>query len=174
MDAEEAWLADLEDEEPPEEEPEYWEDDELTPEELTAWADAAEAASVIPAPAPAPQPDGGVPDLIGAVLDASGDPALMTDGDLLTSLASWHAVASRAVARELRATEELLRRRRPRVWDRRADRAETVREDLDGGADEQGPDRVMPAVVPSREAAAEVALALTATEYSAQAQVELT
>jgi hypothetical protein len=174
LDAEEAWLADLEDEEPPEDEPEYWEDDELTPEELTAWSDAMQAASVIPAPAPAPQPDGGVPDLIGAVLDASGDPALMTDGDLLTSLASWHAVASRAVARELRATEELLRRRRPRVWDRRADRAETVREDLDGGADEQGPDRVMPAVVPSREAAAELALALTATEYSAQAQVELT
>ncbi len=175
VDAEEAWLADLEDEEePPEEEPEYWEDDELTPQELTAWADAAEAASVIPAPAPAAQPDGGVPDLIGAVLDAGGDPALMTDGDLLTSLADWHAVASRAVARELRATEELLRRRRPRVWDRRADRAETIREDLDGGADEQGPDRVMPAVVASREAAAEVALALTATEYSAQAQVELT
>jgi hypothetical protein len=174
VDAEEAWLADLEDEEPPEEEPEYWEDDELTSEELTAWADAAEAASVIPAPAPAPQPDGGVPDVIGAVLDASGDPALMTDGDLLTSLASWHAVASRAVARELRATEELLRRRRPRVWDRRADRAETRREELDGRADEEGPDRVMPAVVPSREAAAEIALALTATEYSAQAQVELT
>jgi hypothetical protein len=173
VDAEEAWLADLEDEEePPEEEPEYWEDDEFTPEELTAWSDAMRAASVIPAPAP--QPDGGVPDVIGAVLDASGDPALMTDGDLLTSLASWHAVASRAVARELRATEELLRRRRPRVWDRRADRAETVREDLDGGADEEGPERVMPAVVPSREAAAEVALALTATEYSAQAQVELT
>ncbi len=173
MDAEEAWLADLEDEEePPEDEPEYWEDDELTPQELTAWADAAEAASVIPAPAA--QPDGGVPDLIGAVLDAGGDPALMTDGDLLTSLADWHAVASRAVARELRATEELLRRRRPRVWDRRADRAQTVREDLDGGADEQGPERVMPAVVASREAAAEVALALTATEYSAQAQVELT
>ena len=158
--------------EPPEEEPEYWEDDELTPQELTAWADAMEAASVIPAPAA--QPDGGVPDLVGAVLDAGGDPALMTDGDLLTSLADWHAVASRAVARELRATEELLRRRRPRVWDRRADRAETTREDLDGGADEQGPDRVMPAVVASREAAAEVALALTATEYSAQAQVELT
>ncbi len=173
MDADQAWMDDLEDEEePPEDEPEYWEDDELTPQELTAWADAMQAASVIPAPAP--QPDGGVPDLIGAVLDAGGDPALMTDGDLLTSLADWHAVASRAVARELRATEELLRRRRPRVWDRRADRAETTREDLDGGADEQGPDRVMPAVVASREAAAEVALALTATEYSAQAQVELT
>jgi len=99
LDAEEAWLADLEDEEPPEDEPEYWEDDELTPEGLTAWADEMQAASVIPAPAPAPQPEGGVPDLVGAVLDASGDPALMTDGDLLTSLASWHAVASRAVAR---------------------------------------------------------------------------
>ena len=158
--------------EPPEDEPEYWEDDELTPEELTAWADEMQAASVIPAPAP--QPDGGVPDLVGAVLDASGDPALMTDGDLLTSLAGWHAVASRAVARELRATEELLRRRRPRVWDRRADRAETVREDLDGGPDEDGPERVMPVVVASRAAASEVALALTATEYSAQAQVELT
>jgi len=172
LDADQTWMNDLEDEEPPEDEPEYWEDDELTPQELTAWADAAEAASVIPPPAP--QPDGGVPDVIGAVLDASGDPALMTDGDLLTSLASWHAVASRAAARELRATEELLRRRRPRVWDRRADRTETVREDLDGGPDEQGPDRVMPAVVPSREAAAEIALALTATEYSAQAQAELT
>jgi hypothetical protein len=170
---EEAWLADLEDEEPPEEEPEFWEDDELTAEELTAWADAMEAASVIPVAVS--RPDGGVPDLIDAVLDASGDPALMTDADLLTSLASWHAVASRAVARELRATEELLRRRRPRVWDRRADRAETVREDLDGAVDAQGPEqRAMPAVVPSREAAQEVAMALTATEYWAQAQVQLT
>ena len=115
-----------------------------------------------------------MPDVVAAVLEAGGDPALMTDADLLGSLAGWHAVAARAVARELRATEELLRRRRPRVWDRRADRAETVREDLDGAADEQGPERVMPAVVASREAASEVALALTATEYSAQAQVELT
>jgi len=180
LDAEEAWMADLEDEEPPEDEPEYWEDDELTPEELTAWADAVEAAERTAPPAAAPdeigpRPDGSMPDLIGAVLDASGDPALMTDADLLGSLAGWHAVAARATARELRATEELLRRRRPRVWDRRADRAESRREERDGVIPgEPGPERAMPAVVPSREAASELALALTFTEYSAQAQVELT
>jgi hypothetical protein len=177
VDAEEAWLADLEDEEPPEDEPEYWEDDELTPEELTAWADAMEAAERT-APTPddgRPRPEGGVPDLVVAALEAGGDPALMTDADLLGSLAGWHAVAARAVARELRATEELLRRRRPRVWDRCADRAESRREDLNEVVPaEPGPERVMPAVVPSREAASELALALTFTEYSAQAQVELT
>jgi hypothetical protein len=196
VDAEQAWMADLEDEEEPEPDLEYWEDDELTPEELTAWQDAmlaveqADRARGCPRPA-APgavggwdqadrsdgagsRAEGSVPDLIGAVLDAGGEPALMTDAALLESLAGWHAVAARAAARELRATEELLRRRRPRVWDRRADRAESRREDLDGGVDPAAPGRVMPAVVPSREAASEVAMALTATEYSAQAQVELT
>jgi hypothetical protein len=201
---EQAWMADLEDEEEPEPDLEYWDDDELTPQELTAWQDTMQAAEQAdrarrgPDPAACgpdgavPADEGNLPDLIVAAVTAGGDPALMTDAELIESLAGWHAVAARAAGRELRATEELLRRRRPRVWDRRADRAESRREELDGADGGQpdgpgpagatagpagataGPERVMPAVVPSREAAAEVALALTATEYSAQAHVELT
>ena len=67
MDADQAWMDDLEDEEePPEDEPEYWEDDELTPQELTAWADAMQAASVIPAPAAATRRGRAGPDRRGA------------------------------------------------------------------------------------------------------------
>ena len=191
MDVGRDWLAELEDMDEPEEEMEYWEDEELTPEELAQWSDmdAAEDARGMgqrlegesSEPGPRWQTEGSLPDLIAAVLSASGDPTLMTDADLVNSLAGWHAIASRAVGRELRATEELLRRRKPRVWDRRADRAESRREELDGvipggpSAPDgvEVPERPMPAVVPSREAAAEISLALTATEYSAQVQAEL-
>jgi Domain of unknown function (DUF222) len=175
MDAEQAWNAEFDE---PDDEPEYWEEDELTPAE---WLGAES-----PEPATSPQAEGGVPDLIAAVLASGGDPALMTDAELVESLAGWHAVAARAAGRELRATEELLRRRKPRLWDRRTDRAETRREELDGaqagpsstlGARKsqgaEAPERVMPSVVASREAAAEIALVLTATEYGAQAQAEL-
>jgi hypothetical protein len=37
VDAEQGWIADLEDEEEPQPDIEYWEDGDLTPEELTAW-----------------------------------------------------------------------------------------------------------------------------------------
>src|SRR5215469_4319388 len=146
MDGEPAWMAELEDEEPPEDEGEYWEDDELTPEELSAWFGAGPG---VPEPEPGPElsAEGNVPDLIAAVLGAAGDPALMSDADLVDSMAGWHAVAARAIARELRSTEELLRRRRPRVWDRRADRAEGRREELDGDQGVEVPERGMPAVV---------------------------
>jgi Domain of unknown function (DUF222) len=153
MDAEQAWNAESENLDEPDEEPEYWEEDELTP-----------AERLDPEMAASPQPDGGVPDLIAAVLASGGDPALMTDAELVESLAGWHAVAARAAGRELRATEELLRRRKPRAWDRRTERAETNREQVDGA---------MPTVRPSREAAAEIAMALTATDYSAHVQAEL-
>jgi hypothetical protein len=146
------------------EEPQYWEDDEAP--------DAGEPGGWPASGSPASE--GGVPDLIGAVLDAGGDPALMSDADLVQSLAGWHAVAARAAARELRATQELLRRRKPRIWDRRADRTRSSREEADGAPPADAfAGRAMPTVVPSREAAAEIALALTATEYSAQAQAEL-
>jgi hypothetical protein len=191
MDVEPAWSADPEDLDEPEDEPEYWDAEELMLEELSAWQDAMEAAEradrarkspgpdaagqKVDGPEAWPRSEGNVPDLIAAVIGAAGDPALMTDADLVESLAGWHAVAARVAGRELRATEELLRRRRPRVWDRRADRTETRREEADGAdtTQEQAPERAMPAVVPSREAAEEVALALTATEYAAQAQVQL-
>ncbi len=180
MDIEHAWDARLEDLEEAEEEPEYWEDDELTPEELTRLY-ATTADDGVPGSGgqrTAVATEGGLPDLVTAVLAAGGEPALMTDEQLLDSLAGWHAVASRAAGRELRATEELLRRRKPRVWDRRADRAETRREYLDGAVagkpgETEAPERVMPAVVVSREAVSEIAFALTVTEYSAHAQAEL-
>ena len=187
MDGRQAWKADFDDvDEPEEEQSDYWEDDELTAAELAYWFDApreaesaysADECSVVDAPESGcrPRAEGSVPDLIEAVLAASGDPALMTDADLVQSLAAWRAVASRASGRELRATEELLRRRKPRIWDRRADRIARTRAERDGAAPDgaQEPEPVMPAVVASREAAAEIALALTATEYAATAQAEL-
>lgn len=191
MDVEQAWKTELEDLSEPEEELEYWEDDDLTPDELTRWYGSTHTSEPMETESPGlvawPPAEGSVPDLIAAVLASGGDPALMSDAELVDALAGWHAVASRAVGRELRATEELLRRRKPRVWDRRADRAETRREELDGvspgeplsGTDASAssgmtaPERAMPAVVPSREAAAEIAMALTATEYAAQVQTEL-
>ncbi len=145
-------------------EPLLWEDDELTPEELArlyALEDADDSAA-----------DDGTADVVAAVLAAAGDPVAMSDAELIESLAGWHAVAARAQGRELRATAELLRRRRPRVWDRRADRAETRREEL-GGAAADEPERAMPAVIPSREAAEEIALALTVTGYAADVQAQL-
>lgn len=188
MDAEQAGMAEPGDVDEPEEEgPEYWEDDELTPEEMAGWfgrandGEAARAAgewSVVDAAGPAlrAQGEGSVPDLVAAVLAASGDPALMSDADLVRSLAAWHGVASRAEGRELRATVELLRRRRPRAWDRRADRTGNARQEPWGagpGVLEGAPGRAAPAVAASREAAAEIALALTATGYAAHAQAEL-
>ncbi len=184
MDVEQAFDKRLEDVEEPGEEIDYWEDDELTPEELT-WLFGSTPDDGGGPPAGgglmAAAAEAGVPDLVTAALAVGGDPALMTDAELLESLAGWHAVAARAAGREMRATEELLRRRKPRVWDRRADRAETEREQLDGvvpgepgePGGVESPERVMPAVVASREATAEIAMALTATEYSAQAQAEL-
>ncbi len=146
MDAGQGWMAELDDLDEPEEESEFWEDEELTPGELASWFGAVHRAgdarvagerSIADAGEPGGQPraEGGVPDLIGEVLGAGGDPALMTDADLVRSLSAWHAVASRAAGRELRATEELLRRRKPRVWDRRADRAQSAREDPAEGQD---------------------------------------
>jgi Domain of unknown function (DUF222) len=160
VDAEQAWMAELDDlDEPPDE-------------ELTSWFDSVDEGGACPAGERSIlDAEGSVPDLIAAVLEASGEPALMTDADLVDSLAAWHAIASRAVGRELRATVELLRRRKPRVWDRRSDR--TGAPDGADRADAEEPEPVMPAVVASREAAAEIALALNATEYSAYAQAGL-
>ncbi len=151
-------------------EPPVWEDDELTAGELAALrvlegeaagggllGDAAEA---------------GVPDVVEAVLGAAGEPGLLSDAELVGSLAAWHAVAARAQGRELAATAELLRRRPPRRWDRRSDRAEPEREELNGEA-AGGPGRARPVIVASREAAEEIALALTVTGYAAQVQAEL-
>jgi Domain of unknown function (DUF222) len=174
MDTGQAWsvgVADLE-------EPDLWEDDELTPEELARLYALEDDPVGAPAPVASPEPaapDGEVPDLLAAVLAASGDPAGMSDAELIRSLAAWHALAARAQGRELRATAELLRRRRPRVWDRRADRAETRREGLDGAVagEADSPERVIPAVVPSREATEEIALALTVTDYAAGVQAQL-
>jgi hypothetical protein len=169
MDAGRSWNVDVADLE----EPLFWGDDELTPEEL-ARLNALEDDPVGAPPAGNGDgaPGDGAGDVASAVLAASGDPAGMSDAELIGSLARWHAVAARAQGRELRATAELLRRRRPRVWDRRADRAETRRDELDGATADE-PERAMPAVVPSREAAEEIALALTVTGYAAGVQAQL-
>src|SRR5215831_9770622 len=200
MEIEQGWNPEFEDCEEPEEEPEFWEEDELTPAELArlyedvpddeltprelaklyadipGYGSAAGTGRGVTGTAAA----GGVSDVVAALLAVAGDPAGKTDAQLVESLRVWRAVTSMTQGRELRATAELLRRRRPRVWDRRADRAETRREELDGAVagepaedGEVSPERAMPAVVASREAMAEIALALTATEYAAQVQAEL-
>ena len=169
MDIEQAWTVGLE----VLDEPEVWEDDELTPGELAA----LHALDGVPAGADGPAPAGGdsVADLVAVVLGAAGDPGLMSDAELVGALTDWHAVAARAQGRELAVTAELLRRRPPRKWDRRADRAQTRREDAD--ADSPGepgcPGRAMPVVAASREATEEIALALTVTGYAAEVQAEL-
>jgi hypothetical protein len=242
MEIEQGWNPEFEDCEEPEEEPEFWEEDELTPAELARLyedvpddeltpREVAELYADIPGYGSAAGAGrgvtgagaaGGVSDVVAAVLAVAGDPAGKTDAQLVDSLRAWHAVTSMTQGRELRATAELLRRRRPRVWDRRADRAETRREELDGAVageaaepsepagpgqwagragpgepaeragpedsagpggpgggaadaadDAVSPERAMPTVVASREAMAEIALALTATEYAAQVQAEL-
>ena len=167
-------------------EPAVWEDDaELTPGELAALAaldgvpagaagldDAAGAGAGAGEVAAA----GGdsVADLVAAVLGAVGDPELMSDAELVGALTDWHAVAARAQGRELAVTAELLRRRPPRKWDRRADRAQSRREDAEAATPEPGcPGRVVPVVAASREAAEEIALALTVTGYAAETQAEL-
>ena len=169
MDIGQAWTVGLEDLD----EPEVWEDDELTPGELAA----LHALDGAPAGAGEVAPAGGdsVADLVAAVLGAAGDPGLMSDAELVGALADWHAVAARAQGRELTVTAELLRRRPPRKWDRRADRAQTRREDSDTDSPgEPGcPGRVVPVVAASREAAEEIALALTVTGYAAGVQAEL-
>jgi hypothetical protein len=165
MDTGQAWDMDLE-------EPDLWEDDELTPEQLARLYVLEDDLAGTGGAAQSSLPSGDAADLISAVLAAGGDPARMSDAELIKSLARWHALAAQAQGRELTATAELLRRRRPRTWDRRADRTETRREELDG-ATADAPERAMPAVVPSREAAEEIALALTVTGYAAGVQTQL-
>lgn len=143
-------------------------DDELTEEELSAMYDgsrdgpdpqlhpeaypelahdgdlrAAMAASVLDAAGPA---DG---------VDEPGPVRGLSDAELVESLGQWRAVASRAAARELRATAELLRRRPARQWDHRGD------------------DRDAAPVRVSRAAVQEIALGLTLTGYGAQTQADL-
>lgn len=170
MDIEQAWTAGLTDFD----EPAVWEDDdELTLAELAT----LHALDGAPAGAGGLAPAGGesVADLVAAALGAAGDPGLMSDAELVGALADWHAVAARAQGRELGVTAELLRRRPPRKWDRRSDRAQSRREDADGASPgEPGcPGRAVPVVAASREAAEEIALALTVTGYAAWVQAEL-
>src|SRR5262249_32319961 len=151
MEIEQGWDP-FEDFEEPAEEPEFWEEDELSPAELARLygdvpddeltpREVAELYADIPGYGSATgvglevtevAAASGVSDVVTAVLAVAGDPAGKTDAQLVESLGAWRAVTSMAQGRELRATAELLRSRRPRVWDRRADRAETRREELDG------------------------------------------
>jgi hypothetical protein len=162
-------------------------DDEDDPERY-AWAEDLDPAEFdIPDDA-LPQwsaSAGGVADVITGVLAAGGDPAGKTDAELIDAMAGWQAVASMAQGRLLRETEELTRRRRPRGWDSRRERAESRREDLNAPDQGSGPvagrtwidgtdHLARPRPVVTREASAETALALTFTDYAARAHVELT
>jgi hypothetical protein len=125
---------------------------------------------------------GGTPGLIAGVLAAGGDPAGKTDAELIDSMAGWQQVIAMAQGRLLRETEEVLRRRRPRYWDRgRPGKRRGEPGDPDPGGPAAGRahsvgagDQGRPAAVASREAAEEAALALTLTSYGARAHVDLT
>lgn len=164
---------------------ELWEPDDRSEEELAAWFgelaaaaasdDAAETAWRASRVIEEDLANATVSDLMAAARAAGGDVWTMTDAEVIGSAVKWQEVACRAQGRMFRAMEELLRRRRPRKWDRRNEQADEQRDEQDGIAeDPTALNRVRPAVMPSREAAEELALALTCTEYGAEALVSLT
>jgi Domain of unknown function (DUF222) len=87
-------------------------------------------------------------------------PDRMEDGALAESLPAWRRIASWAAAGELAAIAELSRRRVPQLWDHRDEPDEAV------GISAE-------AVMVSREAIEEVALALTLTHWAADVQAHL-
>lgn len=128
--------------------------------------------------------DGASMDLASRALAAGSDPARKSSAELIDSIADLQAVIAMAQARQYRQSEELMRRRKPRKWDRRAGWKEGRREQLnapEAGFDPatrrtwiEGTDyQARPAVLATREVAEEIALALNCTKYAARAHVEL-
>src|SRR5262245_26591024 len=114
MEIEQGWNPEFEDFEEPEEEPEFWEEDELSPAELARLYEDVPDDELTPQEVAELYADirgygsatavvrwvteaaaaGGVSDVVAAVLAVAGDPAGKTDAQLVESLRAWRAVTS--------------------------------------------------------------------------------
>jgi hypothetical protein len=110
-----------------------------------------------------------------ACLGPGAELALMSDADVVATAVQCREAASRAQGRMYRALQELERRRPPprryRSGEEARARSDTAGRDTVGrdtaGREEDAPGRRVP-VVASAEAVSEIALAFTATEYTAE------
>jgi hypothetical protein len=115
-------------------------------------------------------------DLVQAAFQAADggeDLSFLSDAAIIGRALKCQEVASRARGRLFRSLEELLRRRKPSKRYRRGDEIEE-RRDAHGEAGPDAPAVPWLPVEASREAASEVALAFTATEWKAETLVDQT
>jgi hypothetical protein len=108
-------------------------------------------------------------DLVQAAWEAASegdDLSLLSDAEIIGRAIKCRELTARAQGRMFRSVEELLRRRKPRRRQRRGERVQEARDTYDG-IDADAPMPRMP-VMPSAEAASELALAFTLTEYAAE------
>lgn len=113
-------------------------------------------------------------DLVRAAFQAADggeDLSFLSDAAVISRALKCHEVASRARGRLFRALEELLRRRKPSRRYRRGDETEERRDAYEDPGQDARAAPWLP-VEASREAASEVALAFTATEYKAGIMVD--
>jgi hypothetical protein len=178
LDEPEAWARALE-------EDGDWVPERLSPGELAAWDDDADAEAAGPEAAETAwralrlmeteEAGRGGWDLAEAAQQAGAgdDLACLSDAEVIGRAVKCREVIARAQGRMYRTLEELLRRRPPAKRYRRGERVAERRDDHDGITEEDGaprPPRVP--VTASREAASEVAMAFTSTEYAAGRLVE--
>src|SRR5580693_6461898 len=183
LDEPEAWARALE-------EDGDWVPERLSPGELTAWDDDADTEAAGPETAcpeaaetawralrlmEQEEAGRGGWDLAEAAQQAGAgdDLACLSDAEVIGRAVKCREVIARAQGRMYRTLEELLRRRPPAKRYRRGERVAERRDDHDGITEEDGaprPPRVP--VTASREAASEVAMAFTSTEYAAGRLVE--
>lgn len=115
------------------------------------------------------------PDLLNAARDTliSDDLSQLSDAELIEQARAARDLASMATGRQYRTLTELLRRRPPQMTSRRFE-AQDARRDAEEDIDETAPNRAQFPVMPSEEAAGEIALAFTLTDYSAGIVTALT
>ena len=108
------------------------------------------------------------PDLLNAARDTllSDDLSRLSDAELFEQATRSRDLASMAIGREYRTLTELLRRRQPRMKSSRFE-DQDARRDEEEGIPDDAPGRPPLPVMPSEEAAGEIALALRLTDYSA-------
>ena len=162
-----------------------WVPERLSPGELAAWDDDADTEAACPEAAETAwralrlmeteEAGRGGWDLAEAAQQAGAgdDLACLSDAEVIGRAVKCREVIARAQGRMYRTLEELLRRRPPAKRYRRGERVAERRDDHDGITEEDGaprPPRVP--VTASREAASEVAMAFTSTEYAAGRLVE--
>jgi hypothetical protein len=123
--------------------------DELTDEDMRIlFGQPGELAAGAAAPRPE---DEWLDTLISSAVRAQQVLGNLADDELIKTLPVLRSITAQATARELAVTQELIRRRKPGKWDSGAEKASGI----------------------TREAVQEVALALTLTQYAAQAQTQL-